>query len=54
MSHHSAVHVTYFLSCLLSLSLEDDREWSRFRGNKRWDYFQPRVETLRIAENYLD
>lgn len=34
MSHRSSVHVTYFLSCLLSLSLEDDREWSRFRGNE--------------------
>lgn len=39
------------------ITSEDDAEWSRFRGNKRYDYFQQRVkhgELLRTREPYLD
>lgn len=55
MTHPSAPHLTRFLYCLLSLRPADDAEWSRFRGNKRYDYFQQRVkhgELLRTREPF--
>lgn len=57
MTHPSAPHLTCFLYCVLLLRPEDDAEWSRFRGNKRYDYFQQRVkhgELLRTRKPYLD